>query len=59
MGLAMLATLAVLTLGIFSMARGGAFAQKYGNKFMWARVYLQGAALLFFVLAVLARAGGE
>lgn len=59
MGLAMLATLAVLTMGIFSMARGGAFAKKYGNKFMWARVYLQGAALVFFALALMSRTGGE
>lgn len=55
----MIATLGVLVLGIFSMVRGGEFAKKYGNKLMWARVYCQGAALGFFALALLSRAGGE
>ena len=55
MGIAMLATVLAMVTGIFSMARGGAFAKKYGNKLMWARVYSQGAALLFFALAILTR----
>lgn len=58
MVLAMILTLGVLVSGIYSMARGGDFAKKYGNKLMWARVYAQGAALLFFVLAIAGR-GGE
>ncbi len=50
---AMLAVLAVLAIGLFSMARGGAFARKYGNRLMQARIYLQAAALILFALAVL------
>jgi hypothetical protein len=55
MGIAMLATVAALLVGIFGMARGGTFAKQYGNKLMWARVYCQGAALLFFTLAIVTR----
>jgi hypothetical protein len=53
MVLAMAAVLAVLIIGIFGMGQGGSFNQKYGNKLMQARVYLQAAALLFFVLTFL------
>jgi uncharacterized membrane protein len=47
----MLATVVALVVGIFLMATGGARNTKYGNKVMWSRVYLQGAALV--VLAAL------
>ena len=50
---AMLATLAALFFGIFTMAKGGNFNLKYGNKIMRARVLLQSAALLIFVLIIL------
>lgn len=53
MTVAMLAVLGVLLIGVFGMARGGAFNKKYGNKLMQARVALQAVALAFFVLAVL------
>jgi hypothetical protein len=53
MSVAMGAVLAVLLLGIFSMAKGGDFNKKYGNKLMRARVILQAVALGFFVLAVI------
>jgi hypothetical protein len=52
MVLAMLAVLGALFLGIFSMAKGGEFNRKYGNKLMRARVILQAAALGLFLLAV-------
>ena len=52
--LAMLAVLGALALGIFSMVKGGEFAKKYGNRLMQARVWLQAAAIGFFVLAILA-----
>lgn len=42
----MLATALVLLFGVFSMARGGEFNKKYGNKMMVLRVVLQGGALL-------------
>jgi hypothetical protein len=51
---AMLATLAVLFIGLFSMARGGEFNKKYGNKLMRFRVLFQGAAILIFIILMLA-----
>jgi hypothetical protein len=54
MSLAMLAVVSVLLMGIFSMAKGGEFNKKYGNKLMQARVILQAVALGCFVLAILA-----
>lgn len=53
MTIAMAAVLGVLILGVLSMAKGGEFNKKYGNKLMQARVYLQGTALILFVLAIL------
>jgi Hypoxia induced protein conserved region len=49
----MLAALGALCLGLFSMAKGGAFARKYGNRLMRARVILQAAALALFALTIL------
>jgi hypothetical protein len=56
MVIAMLAVLGVLVLGIFSMAKGGEFNKKYGNRLMRWRVGLQAAALGFFALALLSAA---
>ncbi len=50
--LTMMAVLASLVVGVFGMAKGGEFNKKYGNKLMRARVFLQGGALVFFILAV-------
>jgi len=47
---AMLATLGVLFFGIITMARGGDFNLKYGNKIMRTRILLQGVALLIFAI---------
>jgi len=55
MGLAMLITLGVLGTGLFAMARGGAFNEKWSNKLMRYRIVAQGIALLFFALAMLAK----
>lgn len=46
--LAMAATLGVLFVGIFNMARGG--DPRRANKLMRYRVWLQGGALLLFVI---------
>lgn len=54
MVLAMIATLAVLVIGLFAMARGGDFNAKYGNRLMWWRVRLQVLALILFALVFLA-----
>lgn len=55
MAIAMVITLAALALGIFSMAKGGEFNEKYGNKLMQTRVICQGVAILFFILAFAAK----
>lgn len=52
MGLAMLAVIGILVLGILGFAKGGEFNKKYGNKLMRWRVILQAVALGFFVLAM-------
>ncbi len=52
--IAMLITLGVLFAGLFSMARGGEFNAKYGNKLMRWRVIMQGVALALFAIALLA-----
>lgn len=51
--IAMLITLGVLFAGLFSMARGGEFNRKYGNRLMRYRVLAQGVALLLFAIAML------
>jgi hypothetical protein len=51
--IAMLLTVAVLGMGLFSMVKGGEFNQKYGNRLMRARVIMQGVALALFALAIL------
>jgi len=50
--LALLATLAVLGLGLLSMAIGGSTDKEFCEKFMWARVGLQGTALVLIVIAL-------
>lgn len=57
LGIAMIAVLGVLIIGLIGMVKGGEFNAKYGNKLMRARVFLQGAAIVCFVLAMMARAG--
>ena len=51
--IAMFLTLVTLALGIIIMGKGGEANIKNGNRFMRARILLQGAALGFFALAVL------
>lgn len=49
----MIATVAVLAIGIGLMARGGEANRKYGNKMMVARVALQAAAIGLLVVLLL------
>lgn len=49
--LAMLATLGVLLFGVVNMAKGG--NPQRSNKLMQLRVWMQGAALLLFVIFML------
>ena len=50
--LAMLATLGVLLVGIINMAKGG--NPQRSNKLMQLRIWMQGLALLLFVIFMLA-----
>jgi xanthine/uracil permease len=50
---AMIAAVGALLLGIVSMAKGGGFNKKHGNKLMRARVALQGLAILLFIVFML------
>ncbi|MCD8494017.1 MAG: twin transmembrane helix small protein [Alphaproteobacteria bacterium] len=49
--LACVAVVGVLILGVFSMAKGGEFNQKYGNKLMQLRILFQGLALALLAMA--------
>ncbi len=47
---ALIATVLVLLVGVFSMAKSGDFNRRHGNKLMRARVAVQGMAILILVL---------
>jgi hypothetical protein len=51
---AMIAAVGALLLGLVSMAKGGEFNRKYGNKLMRLRIVLQGLAILLFIVFMLA-----
>lgn len=53
MGIAMIATLGILVVGLIGFARNGPFYKKNANKLMRARVIGQGIALLLFALIML------
>ena len=58
-GIACLAVLAVLLVGVGGFAKGGDFNKKYANKIMRLRILLQFVAVIIIVGAVwLARQGG-
>ncbi len=48
MVIALVAVVLVLLAGIFTMAKGGEFNKKYGNRLMRVRVALQAFAVLVF-----------
>ncbi len=52
---AMLATLAVLVVGLAGFFRGGEFNRKYGNRLMRARVALQALALVLLAILLAMR----
>lgn len=56
--IAMIAVVVVLFLGLFSMARGGEFNAKYGNRLMQLRVVFQGIAVVLFIAVVLVSQSG-
>ncbi len=51
----MIAVVLTLAVGIISMTRGGPFNQKYGQRLMRMRVFLQGVALILFALILLSK----
>ena len=57
MAIGMIGTVVVLVLGLFAMARGGAFNDKWANRLMRYRVLFQGLALLFFAIGMLGLKG--
>lgn len=50
---ALLATVAALVTGVFSMAHGGDFDRRHSHQIMFARVGLQGLTLLALLVALL------
>lgn len=50
--LALLATVAALGTGIVSMVRGGEFDEKHSTELMFARVGMQGAAVVLLLIAL-------
>ena len=50
---ALIATVVVLTLGLRSMARGGAYDKEHAEKFMWERVVLQGLVVVLLLAATI------
>lgn len=48
--LLMAGILAVLVAGVFLMGRGGEANRRYGNRLMFARVWLQGLVLVVLLL---------
>ncbi|MGZ3305260.1 MAG: twin transmembrane helix small protein [Asticcacaulis sp.] len=51
-GLAMLATVVVLFIGIFSLVRGGEFRDNWSNKLMRLRVLFQAIAIILLLAVV-------
>ena len=49
----MAATLGVLIVGVVSMAKGGEFNARYGNKLMRLRILMQGIAVALFVILMI------
>ena len=49
-GAALAAVVIVLFSGLFAMARGGAFNQRWGNRLMRLRVIAQGVAITLIVI---------
>lgn len=58
LGIAMVATLIVLFIGLIGFAGNSKMNAKHGNKLMRARVVLQGVALALFAIIMLLSATG-
>ncbi len=49
---ALLMTIGLIAVGIWSMAQGGEFDQKHSTQLMFARVGMQGVTFLLLLLAI-------
>lgn len=50
---ALIATVVVLTLGLRSMSRGGAYDTEHAEKFMWERIALQSLVVVLLIVAAI------
>lgn len=50
---ALIATVVVLTLGLRSMSRGGAYDVEHAEKFMWERIALQSLVVILLITAAI------
>ncbi|USG61028.1 twin transmembrane helix small protein [Sneathiella marina] len=55
---AVVATALVLLFGVLTMARGGEFNRKYGNKLMRLRILMQAIAVILIMLSLWAASSG-
>ena len=51
--ISMLVVLGILVAGLTVMTKGGELNEKYSNKLMRARLYMQGCAIFFFIMTVM------
>lgn len=51
--LALIATIATLVTGIYSMLRGGEFDERHSTQIMFARIGFQGLTLVLLIIALL------
>ncbi|WP_185802687.1 twin transmembrane helix small protein [Pontivivens nitratireducens] len=58
-GIACLAVLVVLLIGVGGFAKGGDFNKKYANKIMRLRILLQFVAVIIIVIGVWIARGGS
>lgn len=49
----LIATVVVLTLGLRSMSRGGAYDAEHAEKFMWERIALQSLVVVLLIAATI------
>lgn len=50
--LALLATVVALGMGLLSMAMGGSTDDDFGERFMWARIIMQGVAAILIIITL-------
>jgi len=56
---AVVATALVLLVGVLTMARGGDFNRKYGNKLMRLRILMQAIAVVLIMVGIWIASSGD